>query len=380
MRVRAEQKGLILSIDQSSEFPRFVKSDSAKLRQILINLLGNAVRFTDSGGITLLLDHTREVARFCVIDTGIGIATQDLERIFLPFERGSAGRRSGEPGTGLGLTITHLLTQLMGGELTVTSEPGRGSTFSVRLYLSETTEPGYARTPRHRPVTGYIGARRTLLVVDDHPTQRQMLAGMLLPLGFRIGEAASGRECLESLQDGPPDAVLLDLSMDDMDGWETARRIRERGFTDLPVIIVSANAFENQPERLAAARCQGFVDKPVIESELLAVLQRELELEWTAELALPSWAVPEAAPQVRLPADHVRTLLRLSRLGHPSGMRQALDVLVGEHPECAPQVEALRELIARFAWHDLGLQLAGALDGSESDDAGATALEAGEEA
>jgi signal transduction histidine kinase/CheY-like chemotaxis protein len=377
---QAAAKGLAFELRIEGDVPEYVRADARRLRQILINLLGNAVRFTDSGGITLLLDHTREVARFCVTDTGIGIAAQDLERIFLPFERGSAGRRSGEPGTGLGLTITHLLTQLMGGELTVTSEPGRGSTFNVRLYLSETAEPGYARTPRHRPVTGYIGARRSLLVVDDHPTQRQMLAGMLLPLGFRIREAASGRECLESVQDSLPDAVLLDLSMDDMDGWETARRIRERGFTGLPIIIVSANAFENQPERLAAAQCQGFVDKPVIESELLAVLQRELELEWTAELALPSWAVPEPAAQVRLPPDHVRKLLRLSRLGHPSGMRQALDVLECEHPECAPQVAALRELIARFAWHDLGLQLAGALDGDDSDHEVESVLEAGEEA
>jgi CheY-like chemotaxis protein len=322
----------------------------------LINLLGNAVRFTDRGSVTLLLDHTREVARFHVIDTGIGIAPEDLDRIFLPFERGSAGRRTGEPGTGLGLTITHLLTQLMGGELTVTSKPGEGSTFSVRLYLSETSEPGYARTPRHRPVSGYIGARRSLLVVDDHPTQRQMLAGMLLPLGFRIREAASGRECLESVLEKQPDAVLLDISMDDMDGWETARRIRAQGITDLPIIMVSANAFENQSDRITEAGCQGFVDKPVIESELLAVLQRHLELEWVAELAVPSWSPPQlpvpgtAAP---LPRAHTQALLRLAQLGHAQGLQRALDALVREHPQHEPQAVALRALVARFAWDDL---------------------------
>src|SRR5690606_33097675 len=148
---------------------------------------------------------------------------------FLPFERGSAGRRSGEPGTGLGLTITHLLTQLMGGELTVKSTPGQGSTFTVRLYLSETAEAPTERGVPQRPVTGYIGARRTLLVVDDQPTQRQMLAGLLLPLGFRLREAASGTECLQSVAEQRPDAVLLDITMDDLDGWQTARRIREAG-------------------------------------------------------------------------------------------------------------------------------------------------------
>ncbi|MEP6875587.1 MAG: ATP-binding protein, partial [Burkholderiales bacterium] len=367
---QAAAKGLSFELRTEGRVPQYVRADARRLRQILINLLGNAVRFTDRGSVTLLLDHTREVARFHVIDTGIGIASQDLERIFLPFERGSAGRRTGEPGTGLGLTITHLLTQLMGGELTVKSEAGQGSTFTVRLYLSETAEPGYARTPRHRPVSGYIGARRSLLVVDDHPTQRQMLAGMLLPLGFRIREAASGRECVESVLEKQPDAVLLDISMDDMDGWETARRLRDHGITDMPIIMVSANAFENQPDRLLAAECQGFVDKPVIESELLMVLQRHLELEWVAELAVPSWTTsspppppaPTPTPAERLPEAHADTLLRLARIGHRQGLQYALDTLVLAHPECEPQASALRELVARFAWDELIARLTDTLD------------------
>ena len=353
---QAAAKGLRFELRTQGRVPRYVRADARRLRQILINLLANAVRFTDSGSVTLLLDHTREVARFHVVDTGIGIAPQDLERIFLPFERGSAGRRSGDSGTGLGLTITHLLTQLMGGELTVKSAPGEGSTFTVRLYLSETAEPGHARTPRHRPVSGYIGARRSLLVVDDQPTQRQMLAGMLLPLGFRVREAASGRECLESVRDNPPDAVLLDITMDDMDGWETARRIRAHGNLGLPIIMVSANAFENQRDKIAAAGCQGFVDKPVIESELLAVLQRELELEWVAELAVPSWVPPDPEPtgtRGALPRVHAQALLRLAQLGHAQGLQRALDALAAEHAGCEPQVVAMRSLVARFAWSEL---------------------------
>ncbi len=362
---QAASKGLAFELRTHGRVPTFVRADARRLRQILINLLGNAVRFTDHGSVSLVLDHTREVARFHVIDTGIGIAPQDLERIFLPFERGSAGRRTDEPGTGLGLTITHLLTQLMGGELTVSSEPGKGSTFTARLYLSETSEPGHARTPRHRPVSGYLGARRSLLVVDDHPIQRQMLAGMLLPLGFVIREAASGRECIESVLEDPPDALLLDISMDDMDGWETARRLRSHGLVDLPIILVSANAFENQPDKVAAAGCQGFVDKPVIESELLAVLQRELELEWVAELALPSWrpadSMPPDAP-TRLPVEHAQRLLRLARLGHAQGLQRALDALAAEHADCASRVADLRGLVERFAWDELVVQLTASLD------------------
>jgi signal transduction histidine kinase/CheY-like chemotaxis protein len=366
---QAAAKGLDFELRTEGRVPPWIRADARRLRQILINLLGNAVRFTDRGRITLLLDHKREVARFQVIDTGIGIAAQDLERIFLPFERGSAGRRTGEPGTGLGLTITHLLTQLMGGELTVTSTPGQGSTFTVRLYLSETAAPGPRQSTSHRPVSGYIGTRRTLLVVDDHPTQRQMLAGMLLPLGFRVREAASGRECLESVIENPPDAVLLDISMDDMDGWETARRIRAEaarveGLAALPIIMVSANAFENQPDKLAESGCQGFVDKPVIESELLAELQRHLELEWVAELAVPSWSAAPPHP-VRLPEEPARTLIRLARLGHRQGLKNALDRLVEQHPECEPQAAMLRVLVERFAWHELIEQLGRSLETSD---------------
>jgi CheY-like chemotaxis protein len=349
--------------------PQYIRADAKRLRQILLNLLGNAVRFTDRGRVTLRVDWSREVARLEVIDTGIGIAEQDLERIFMPFERGSAGRRSGEPGTGLGLTITHLLTQLMGGELTLTSVPGQGSTFTVRLYLSEVDAPLPRGVIHHRPVTGYIGARRSLLVVDDHPTQRQMLAGMLLPLGFQIREAASGSECVESVLEHAPDAVLLDVTMDDIDGWEAARRIRARGIADMPIIMVSANAFENRPEHLAAAGAQAFVDKPVIESELLQALQRHLELEWVADLPQPSWApAPQAAlAPGALPAEFASTLHRLARLGHALGLREALDRLDQAHPECRAQATALRDIVDRFAFEELLQQLAPAIDTADQE-------------
>jgi signal transduction histidine kinase/DNA-binding NarL/FixJ family response regulator len=377
---QAAAKNLHFELQTAGRVPEYIRADAKRLRQILLNLLGNAVRFTDHGHIILRLDHSREVARLQVIDTGIGIAEQDLERIFMPFERGSAGRRSGDAGTGLGLTITHLLTQLMGGELTVTSTPGQGSTFTVRLYLSEIAAPAQRSVRHHRPVTGYLGPRRSLLVVDDHPTQRQMLAGMLLPLGFQIREAASGSECLESVRDNPPDAVLLDVTMDDMDGWETARRLRAQGEraitglapddaarTAIPIIMVSANAFENRADKLVEAGAQAFVDKPVIESELLVALQRHLQLEWVAELPRPGWAPPALPGAVALPDDYAATLTRLARLGHAQGLQRALGRLLQAHPACAVEVSALRQLVERYAFADLlqRLQQARALDLSD---------------
>ena len=367
---QAAAKRLGFELQVVGRLPAYIRADARRLRQILLNLLGNAVRFTDQGRITLRLDLTREVARLQVIDTGIGIAAQDLERIFMPFERGSTGRQRGDSGTGLGLTITHLLTQLMGGELTVESAPGQGSTFTARLYLSEIAAPAPRDRVRHRPVTGYAGPRRSLLVVDDHPTQRQMLAGMLLPLGFLVREAASGGECLERVRESRPDAVLLDITMDDMDGWETVRRLRTMGVdaATVPVVMVSANAFENRPDKLAEAGAQAFVDKPVIESELLVALQRLLQLEWVADLRVPGWGAVAAGAGVTAPVsdrpalpEAVRaTLTRLARLGHLQGLHQALDQLVAEHPVAGEQVAVWRSLVERCAFAELRQALADA--------------------
>ena len=355
---QAEAKGLVFILRTSGPVPACVSADAKRLRQILINLLSNAVRFTDNGSVTLHLDCRREVMRLEVIDTGIGIAPQDQERIFLPFERAAAGRRTGDTGTGLGLTITHLLTELMGGELNVQSKPGVGSTFTARLYLRKIAAPvvslsgGTALPLHHRPITGYLGPRLSLLVVDDQPLQRQMLVGMLMPLGFHIREAASGRECVDSVLQQTPDAVLMDVAMDDLNGWQTARAVRNAGFAALPIIMVSASAFENQAELLSSAQVQGFVDKPVVESVLLDVLQRQLNVTWSTELrALPAWGTPLNAPahgQAQLPPQVLQALIHLASLGHMQGLRAALDLALNDHPECEQEGRELHTLLARF--------------------------------
>ncbi|MDM0045888.1 ATP-binding protein [Variovorax dokdonensis] len=361
VRPQAEDKGLAFVYTVAGELPPWVLADAKRLRQILINLLANAVRFTESGTVTLLVDARREVLRFDVIDTGIGVAPQDRQRIFLPFERGAAGRRAGVPGTGLGLTITGLLTSLMGGELTLADSSSKGSTFSVRIYLRKVADPG-PQVEARRPISGYFGPRRTLLVVDDQPVQRQMLAGMLMPLGFDVREAASGTECLDSLRENLPSAILMDISMDEMDGWDAASRVRQAGYTEVPILIVSANVFENQAERLQAAGCQAFIGKPVIESELIAVLERHLGLEWlshppahgvgTAQIADPAPAA------MHLPDEARAELLRLVQLGHVRGLQQSLDRLAQAHPSLAAACSHLRGMVARFEFDKLRAALA----------------------
>jgi signal transduction histidine kinase/CheY-like chemotaxis protein/purine-cytosine permease-like protein len=355
---QAQAKGLDFRLETQGRVPAWVQADAKRLRQILINLLGNAVRFTDHGGIVLRVDCRHEVVRFDVEDTGIGIAPQDQERIFQPFERGSAGRRASEAGTGLGLTITSLLTSLMGGELTLRSAVGQGSTFSVRLYLREIEAPAAPSVRNLRPIVGYLAPRRTLLVVDDQPIQRQLLASLLLPLGFAIREAASGREALEILQQQRPDAVLLDINMDDLNGWQTAQLIRAQAGAELPILFVSADPFENRPELLAAVGAQGFVNKPVIESELLDLLARVLQLEWVHE-AHPALPGPQArrspAQGAALPLDDElrQRLVAMARLGNASGLRALLRETAGQDPAQAEVLHSLVAHVDRFDFNAL---------------------------
>ncbi len=360
VRPQAEAKGLTFTVRQEGELPAWIRADAKRLRQILINLLSNAVRFTDQGSVLLRLDFRQQVARIDVVDTGIGIAEQDQKRIFLPFERGSAGRRSAETGTGLGLTITHLLTDMMGGELTLQSAPGQGSTFSIRLYL-----PAITPDPTHplpasatlRAVTGYRGNRKTLLVVDDQPLHRQLLASMLMPLGFGVLEAASGQECLEVIAHQPPDMLLLDITMDGLDGWQTAQAVRRLLPADvLPIVFVSANLFDNQPERLAELGTQGFVAKPLVESELMGALEKALSLEWTrdAEPAHTPVSIDRhREPGLPLPPGLREELMRLARQGQAAALRQRLWQAQSTDPAHAATLALLQSCADRFDFQAL---------------------------
>ena len=162
-----------------------VQTDENRLRQILINLLSNAIKFTDAGHVTFQVDYRHQVAEFTVADTGVGIHKNDLERIFQPFERARTAGAKATIGTGLGLTITSLLTKIMGGDIAVQSEVGNGSTFRVKLFLSEVARPRIASTMEYR-VRGYAGPRQTILVVDDNEVQRDLIRELLSPLGFNV--------------------------------------------------------------------------------------------------------------------------------------------------------------------------------------------------
>jgi PAS domain S-box-containing protein len=275
--LRAEQKGLSFRFDKAGCLPDSVIGDERRLRQVLINLLSNAVKFTQTGGVVLRVACRNGEARIEVEDTGPGIARQDLERIFSPFER-LEYHASGE-GTGLGLAITKRLVELMEGRLEVLSQWGKGSLFRVTLPLVAVAGP--AAGWEKREVVGYEGAPRRVLVVDDNPDNLAILAAALESVDLVAECAASGRECLEKFERFDPELILIDLVMPDLDGTETVRRLRatERGRA-VRVIAVTANAFEETRRHCLASGFDDFITKPVELDDLFAHVGANLGLVW----------------------------------------------------------------------------------------------------
>jgi PAS domain S-box-containing protein len=279
MRVRAEAKGLVF-LHEAVDLPRVATIDERRLRQVLLNLLGNAVKFTDHGQVVLRTSghpnsDSHTLLHFEVEDTGIGIRAEHLEQLFQPFQQfGDAQRHRG--GTGLGLAISRQLVRLMGGDIKVRSEPGRGSVFSFELHLSALKAP-IATVPVSRIAVGYEGPRRKLLVVDDVPENRAMLIDMLRPLDFEVFEAADGRQGLEQAQALQPDAILMDNVMPGMDGLEATRRLRSLpAFRSVPIISISASAAKSDEDSALAAGSTAFLPKPLREMDLLALLEQHL--------------------------------------------------------------------------------------------------------
>ncbi len=364
--LQAAAKGLRFVFETGGRLPEAVRADEKRLRQILINLLGNAVKFTRQGQVRLRVTHQREMAQFEVHDTGPGMAPQELDRVFEPFARGQgeAGPHDvAAAGTGLGLTIAKMLTDLMGGEMTVRSAPGQGSVFTVRLFLPELhgvrlKDP--AILPRY---AGYAGARRRVLVVDNEEADRELLSRWLAPLGFEVMLATSGLDALallEGLQPGAPGAphaIFMDLAMPAIDGWETLRRLRARGWGGVPLAIVSANAFDKGLDNELGHRPQDFFVKPVRRDDLLEWLGQQLALDWTDGPASAVPAPPAIGQAVAASREEIESLLELVRLGYYRGIVQWLDAWVLRRPEQAAFAQALRALAREFRFETIEQQL-----------------------
>ncbi len=373
--LEAQAKGLKFNFEPEGVMPLVVRADEKRVRQILINLLGNAIKFTSSGSVTLRVRYAREMALIDVEDTGPGLSEAERERIFEPFTRAhsvnSVSNSVGAaPGAGLGLTIAKMLTDLMGGEMTLTSAPGVGSIFRVRLFLPDMHQAAGSPTSvplLNRPRHGYAGERRRILVVDNEEADRDILVSLLQPLGFEIRTAVSGHDCLDLLAAGlQPHAILMDLAMPGIDGWETIRRLRALGDSSASlnsvapqIAIVSANAFDKGLENDVGIRNEDFILKPVRHSELLDWLERQLSLTWLTQVSAPAAAVVSAPLTAFLwpSASELKALSELINLGFFRGIMNQLDTIEKAQPECHAFVAAMQVLARQFEFEAMARQI-----------------------
>lgn len=353
--LQAKAKGLALVLDRSARLPEFVNTDPKRLRQVLINLLTNAIKFTDQGSVTLKVEYRNELATFSVIDTGIGIVPGDAERIFAPFERvgGAAGDR---PGVGLGLAITQALVHMMGGDIRVESTPGEGSRFIVRLMLSQPLSPPSEPAPKPGAVTGYIGRERRVVLIDDDPEHIAMVRGLLEPIGFTVRSATDGAGGLALAAQEHPDLVLCDVALGSESGWDIAQNLRRRGGPALRIVMLSGE--RAQPPGLRpgeAAAHDTFVMKPFDFDVLLDVIAAQLGVEWVRAAGHPDDAQPPAGQSTVLPrimapvaAAHCQEIERLVRIGHVRGLEAEIDALAALGSEAVPLADQMRAALDSF--------------------------------
>jgi PAS domain S-box-containing protein len=294
---RAREKGLELSFQFSEDLPRYVRTDEGKLRQIFVNLLENAIKFTDEGRITLrtalsshqdLENDERIRFHFEIEDTGIGIASDDLERLFEPFVQATS--QTTQEGTGLGLSICRQYVEMMGGELRLTSEVGQGSLvkFDVKVGLAEESEVQDFQSIRQ--VKGLEPGQPTyrVLVVEDRESNRRLLANMLEPLGFEVRQASNGVEAVQMWGEFEPHLILMDILLPLMDGLEATKRIKASPKAkDTAIIALTASAFEEDRERVLSGGCDDFVRKPFHPHEIYSILAKHLGVRFIYEQDQP---------------------------------------------------------------------------------------------
>jgi signal transduction histidine kinase/CheY-like chemotaxis protein/purine-cytosine permease-like protein len=344
-RLAAAAKSIEFHHERPDRLPRFIHTDEKRLRQILLNLLSNAIKYTDAGAVTLRVSLRGQVAEFAVIDTGIGIRPEDIGNIFDPFERGHLAAANAKPGTGLGLTISKLLTQILGGEILVESTPGQGSVFRVRLLLSEAT--GIAAAPADRRMTGYVGARRRILIADDDADHLDLLQEILSPLGFVVATVPDGDACLRAAAEAPPDLTILDIAMPGRSGLSVAAALRAGGDA-MKILIVSGNFHEAPRGDDAGLPYDGFLAKPIDIRALLELIGKLLQIDWIYEVP-PAVPVPVAPVAHRLPARrHLVDLLQLGRIGYVRGIEAKLMEIADAEPDTASFTMHVQTILRGF--------------------------------
>jgi signal transduction histidine kinase/CheY-like chemotaxis protein len=354
--LRAAQKNLGFALHTAPGVPDFVTGDEARLRQVLLNLLGNALKFTPAGRVELHVSAAGGQVGFAVSDTGIGIPAAEQARIFDRFYQ-AAGPAFSAQGAGLGLAISQRLVRLMGGVIEVESAPGRGSTFRFELAL-----PAAASAPAPLPdrlPTGYRGPRLRVLVVDDEPVNRDLLRTLLQPLGFIVEETDDGADALARVRAQPPALILMDIRLASINGLEATRRIRALpAGGQIRIIAVTASVFPDDRSQAIAAGCDEFSEKPIQTARLIELIGGLLQLDWIRPTEPASAAAPVLPDQLpagwSLPARVVLDDLEaLVEIGDLVAFRARLAAARNDPVAAHDLLDALHTLAAQARLADL---------------------------
>ena len=362
-RIRAEQKGVAFEFLPEPGLPEGIVADEKRLRQVLLNLLGNAIKFTEHGKVSFVvksqqIDSDNTVAelrrfRFQITDTGVGITPEQIKTIFNPFEQVGDIKKQGE-GTGLGLAITQKIVSLMNGELGVDSNSGQGSTFWVDVELKE--GKNWVEAAHHQAqgkIVGYEGDRLRILVVDDGWENRSILVHLLKPLGFEVIEAENGKEGLALAAQQYPDLVITDLAMPIMDGLEFLRRLRQLPDLANTVALVSS-ASVSLASQYKSSRAGGddFIPKPVQANELFAAMKKHLKLNWIYEDSEPevdhSSSGDEEQTMLSPDKSVLERFLQMAEGGDIYGLGDEAKLLAQASPTLVPFCSVLLDLIDNF--------------------------------
>lgn len=351
-KIKSEQKGIKFIYRPSSQLPEGIEIDEKRLRQVLINLLGNAIKFTDQGAVTLQIDvltrsETHAKILIQIIDTGVGIAEQNLTRLFEEFEQVGNQKKQSE-GTGLGLTISQRMVQLMGGTIQVKSELGRGSEFSftVEVPLTAAWTEQRGNLAGGNQIIGYEGKLHQILVIDDRWENRAVIQNLLEPLGFSIIEAENGQDGLAKLKAHQPDLVITDIAMPVMDGFEFLQHIRNSDELKHTRVIVSSASVAPEDQRMALSNGgDDFVAKPVNANDLFTSLTKQLQLMWLYE-AEESTVIRDA---VVMPSRSIlKTLLQSAHEADIKKLRTQLEELTEADPSYTSFAEPILQLSRQF--------------------------------
>lgn len=321
-QIQAKAKNIDLKFTHQQRLPEHVIADNKRLRQVIINLISNAIKFTQQGSVTIDLKYRNQVAYISVKDTGVGIKQEDIASITEPFVR-IANSHYQTSGSGLGLAITQALIHCMGGDLSIESEFGIGSTFNLSLMLPS------VREVVHQPVItekiiGYHGESMSLMVVDDDMNQRRLLVDTLTPLGFNVITAADGASCLNLLEDCSPSLFILDISMPGMTGWQLAEKLRSMDIK-VPIVMISAEAAEGLVQDTDAPLHNDYLIKPINMPALLQSLSFHLniELQTADEVETPN-KIATSKPFCKSDPVVINELLSLIEIGYLEGFKNTL--------------------------------------------------------